>query len=134
MAANFWPKNDQKWSPHLGFEPAPSREQKNEWKSDKSSNIVPRRQMYYLFNFIRKNKYAAKPCFKKMTNISWNRDSNSLKWQYLGNKSWGSRKNNTLVLILQSAGIKKHSNSIIEHSGTSMPFASIYSTYPRTNL
>ena len=28
--ANFWPKNVQKCSPHLGFEPAPSREQKNE--------------------------------------------------------------------------------------------------------
>ena len=30
MAANFWPKNDQKWCPQPGFEPAPSREQKNE--------------------------------------------------------------------------------------------------------
>ena len=59
-----------------------------------------------------------------MTNISWNRDSNSLKWQYLENKSWKSRKNNTLMLILdiltqklhwKSAGINKHSYSILEH-------------------
>ena len=28
MAAIFWPKNDQKCYPHLGFKPAPSREQK----------------------------------------------------------------------------------------------------------
>ena len=69
-----------------------------------------------------------------MTNISWNRDSNSLKLQYLGNKSWKSRKNNTLMLILhiltqklhwKCAGINKHSYSILEHSVTKKKFAGL---------
>ena len=99
MDAGKLTKNVKKNSPHLGLEPAPSREQTNEWNLDWSSTTEPQR------HYTEEKKSCFKIC--KQKNLR-NKFGTCLSVTISNKQIVETKKKTTLVLILHILTQKLH--------------------------